>query len=573
MLRPRSLSGVVFFTVALTASMSLAQERMGDVLKSFETKKELKMDKMKAPMSVEEHKKQARKAGDVSKKVSVSKIEVTGNIPAGSDKPLLSDKKLGGILAAYEGRELTLDEIYEASGALTKAYRQAGYLVTYAYVPPQTIKDGKLVINVVAGKLGKIEVAGNRHFKSDFIEKHLSLARNGALSEKKLERALVLLNEYPDLSVKAALKSGQQPGTTDIIATVEDSVPVHFSAFYDNYGSKHTSQDRFGLRFSLGNLITSGDKVQLTGITGINPLNISDLSYARIDYNFPVTASGLRLGAYYANSMFENDQEFAPLVVDGRADVGGLYVTYPFIKDRTTTLEAQVGFDYKDIGNYVTDNLAWTDNQIRAAYLGFTYDFRDSWQGRNYANLRVTQGFKGLFGGSDYDDYNVAPYDASFDFTKLNFDFIRLQKLPGYNTLTLSFSGQVTDQTLPSPEQITIGGAHTVRGFKLSEQFGDKGYFASAEFLISPVFTEKVVMNKKWGDTFKIALFTDYGDVKMSNPLPKEKESEYLSSIGAGARLYLGDRLSVRYDFAVPRINQNYTFEKAEHLLNVTLSY
>lgn len=573
MLRPRSLSGVVFCAVALTASMSFAQERMGDVLKSFETKKELKMDKPKATMSMDEPMKHARQPGDTSKTVSVSKIEVTGNIPAGSDKPLLSDKMLARILGGYEGRELTLDEIYGVSDALTAAYRDAGYLVTYAYVPPQTIKDGKLVINVVAGKLGDIEVAGNRHFKSDFVEKHLARAQDGALSEKKLERALVLLNEYPDLEVKAALKSGQEPGTTDIVATVEDSAPIHFSAFYDNYGSKYTSEDRFGLRFSLGNLLTTGDSVHLTGITGINPLSISDLSYGRIDYTFPVTSCGLRLGLYYANSLFENDEEFAPLVVDGRADVAGLYASYPFIKDRATTLEAQVGFDYKDIGNYVTNNLAWTDNKIRSAYLGITYDFRDRWLGRNYANLKVTQGFQGLFGGSDHDDYNVMPYDPSFDFTKLNFDFIRLQKLPGYNTLSLSFSGQFTDQTLPSPEQITIGGAHTVRGFQLSEQFGDKGYFASAEFLLSPVFTEKVVMDKKWGDTFKLALFTDYGDVKMANPLPKENESEYLSSIGAGARLFLGNRLSIKYDFAVPRIDENYTFEKAEHLLNVTLSY
>jgi hemolysin activation/secretion protein len=578
MLRPRSLSGVVFFAVALTASLSLAQERMGDVLKSFETKKELKMDRPKASMSVKEPERKARKAGVDSGSVLVSKINVIGNVPVGTDKALLSDKKLGRILSAYEGRELTLGEIYEVSDKLTAAYREAGYLVTYAYVPPQTIKDGTLVINVVAGKLGTIEVTGNRHFKSDFIENHLARSQEGALSEKQLERGLVLLNEYSDLNVKAALKPGQQPGTTDVVVTVEDETPVHFSAFYDNYGSKYTSEDRFGVRSSFGNLITSGDSFSVAGITAINPLSISDLSYVRLDYTFPITSSGLTAGLYYANSLFENEDQFGPtMTINGRADVGGFYLAYPFIKTVDSTLEGRISFDFKDVANeniLVQSNLNYpTENNIRAASLAFTYDFMDNFSGRNYARLTLSQGFEDLLGGGNYEQYPVQPYDPAFDYTKLNFDFIRLQKLPGYNTLSLSFSGQFTDQTLPSPEQITIGGAHTVRGFQLSEHYGDKGFFASLEFLFSPVFTETMVMNKKWGDTFKLALFTDYGDVKRSNPVPQEAPTEYLSSIGAGVRLYLNDLLSIKYDFAVPRIDQNYKVEKAEHLLNVTLSY
>lgn len=572
MLRPHSLSGMLFFIFVLMASVSAthAQERMGDVLKSFEEKKELKYEEPVTSVIEDQQKMAAMPAVD-AKKVLVHRVKVDGNVIADGVQ-LLDDNQLSAITSSYEGRELTLAEIYEVSDEITAACRTAGYLLAYSYVPPQTIRDGVVNVNIVVGKVGSIDVVGNEHYKSSFVKKFLARAQKDPLREKDLERALVLLNEYPELSVKAVLKAGQEPGTTDVVAKVTDGVPVKFSAFYDNYGSKHTSQDRFGINFSLGNLFFGGDSFKLTGITAINPLSISDLSYGRVEYSFLASSSGVRVGGYYTNSMFLNEHQFA-VVVDGRADVGGIYASYPFSKTRTSSLTGTLAFDVKNFSNFVTNNIAFHENNLRIARLNFEYDFRDRFKGRNYIKVEASQGFSGFLDGSKNGEYNVLPYDTKFDFTKLNIDLIRLQKLPGYNTLSLSFSSQITDNVLPSPEQITIGGAHTVRGYQLSDQYGDKGFFLTAELLLSPFFPERQVMNRKLGDSFKLALFTDYGDVRKVKPVPNEETPDYLSSVGAGLRLYLGEWLSVKYDFAVPRIDESYTFEKAEHMLNVTFRY
>lgn len=572
MLRPHSLSGILFLVLVLLASVSGAQERMGDVLKSFEEKKVLKYEEPATSVIEDQQKKKAGMPTADAKKVVVHKVQVDGNVVADGIQ-LLDDNQLSAIVSPYEGRELSLAEIYEVSDKITAACRAAGYLLAYSYVPAQTISEGVVNVNIVVGKVGNIDVVGNKHYKSSFVKKFLAKAQKDPLREKDIERALVLLNEYPELQVKAVLKAGDEPGTTDVVATVTDGVPVKFSAFYDNYGSKHTSQDRFGINFSLGNVFFGGDSFKLTGITAVNPLSISDLSYARVDYSFLASSCGARVGGYYTNSMFLNEHQFAPLVVDGRADVGGLYLSYPIVKTRTSSLTANLAFDVKNFSNYVTNNLAIHKNNLRIARLNFEYDFHDRFSGRNYIKFGVDQGFSGFLEGSKNGEYNTLPYDPKFDFTKLNIDLVRLQKLPGYNTLSLSFSSQFTDHVLPSPEQITIGGAHTVRGYQLSDQYGDKGFFATAEFLLSPFFPERQVMNRKLGDSFKLALFTDYGDVRKVKPVPNEVTPDYLSSIGAGIRLYLGEWLSVKYDFAIPRIDETYTFEKAEHLLNVTFRY
>ncbi|HNZ65413.1 MAG TPA: hypothetical protein PKJ10_06210, partial [Smithella sp.] len=49
-----------------------------------------------------------------------------------------------------------------------------------------------------------------------------------------------------------------------------------------------------------------------------------------------------------------------------------------------------------------------------------------------------------------------------------------------------------------------------------------------------------------------------------NDALPGEDEDEYLTSIGAGFRLYAGKHFSVRLDYAVPRIDGSFEIDDAE---------
>ncbi|MDD5595645.1 MAG: POTRA domain-containing protein, partial [Candidatus Omnitrophica bacterium] len=73
---------------------------------------------------------------------------------------------------------------------ITEIYRKKGRTTSRAYLPPQTIKDGILTIKVIEGKVGKIDIRGNRYFRTSLLEKKLNLSPK-IISITKLSKILL----------------------------------------------------------------------------------------------------------------------------------------------------------------------------------------------------------------------------------------------------------------------------------------------------------------------------------------------------------------------------------------------
>ncbi|MDR7869165.1 MAG: POTRA domain-containing protein, partial [Sporomusaceae bacterium] len=73
-----------------------------------------------------------------------AKITVQG-FRIGGEPPLAADKLLS-LVRAEAGKELSLGELNALAGRLTKHMRQQGYLVAFAYIPAQDIRDGMVEI-------------------------------------------------------------------------------------------------------------------------------------------------------------------------------------------------------------------------------------------------------------------------------------------------------------------------------------------------------------------------------------------------------------------------------------------
>jgi hemolysin activation/secretion protein len=150
---------------------------------------------------------------------------------------------------------------------------------------------------------------------------------------------------------------------------------------------------------------------------------------------------------------------------------------------------------------------------------------------------------------------------------------MRIQKLPGYNTLQGRFSAQYSPDRLFLAEQFTLGGQGTIRGFEPAKIGGDSGFLTSIELNTSPLFPTETVFGQKVGDTIKFAFFGDYGSVFTSKQRADEKGRDSLWSLGAGARLYLGRHFSCRLDWAVPAIDDHLDMKKSMTYIQATLSF
>jgi len=562
-----------FIVVVITAitfalsSPALSQVGSGEVLKQLERREIVPQihEPAKVPL-IQEQQKPPEEENAAGERIFVKAFKIEG-------ATLIDEASLTAIVAPYQNKELTLAEITKAADAITAAYRQNGWLAAYAYIPEQEIKDGILEIRVIEGKIGEITVTGNQSYSENFIQKHLNrIKKDPSPREETIERALLILNEYPSLNVKAQLRAGRDLGATDIIAEAKDSMPMSGSLSYDNFGSNITSKHRLNAAFNIGNLITSGDYLMFRGLTGLDRLDLDKLSFGRLEYLIPIDYNGTRLGVYYTNTLYEAGEQYAILNIHGKADMVGIYLTHPIVKKRTQSLDIRFGFDYKDVSDYMLDSLRSEDN-IRAFNLGMTYDFRDNLQGRNILNLTYYQGVRDLFGGSGKNDPNTSRLNADGAFSKFAIDALRAQKLTRYNHLMLRASGQISGDSLFAAEQFYIGGVGTVRGFSPSARSGDSGYAVSAELHLSPIYPDTKIFNQDLGDTIKLVLFADHGGVYKNNVQPGENKDDYLTSLGTGMRFYYGRNFSFRLDWAVPRINGNFKTENSETYVQAVVSF
>jgi hemolysin activation/secretion protein len=561
------------FIMSAACSAAYAAEGAGGVLRQLQKTDTMYIFKEHAaPVVEKEEKKPSTDQLPGSVKVFVKRFRFEGNT-------LISEKELLSGVALGNGKEMTLDEIKSVAEMITAKYREKGFLIVNAHVPSQSIFDGAVMIKnksgyrlvnafgavmikVVEGKVGTISVVGNEHYKSPFIESHLEAVRKDpSLKEETLERALLILGEYQSLAVKATLKAGKDPGTTDIIATVSDKFPLSGTVSYDNFGVKSTSKNRLSASFNVGNTVTSGDLIKLNGIVGLDKMDMNRLSYGRAEYIIPAGSGGTQVGAYYSNTLYSvgGADSLADIGLNGKADVAGIYVTHPVIKRRDETLNVRFGGEYISLYDTLLGDTINND-EIRKITTGVSYESTDRFMGRNFISLGYARGLGTFLGGTEKGALYPSPSHEGADniFNKFNLDAMRLQKLPGYNYLLAKGSFQYSPDRLFSAERMQLGGEGSVRGVYPATASGDSGYFTSLELLLSPIFPEKELFRQKIGNTIKFALFTDYGGVINTSPRPAERSSTTLSSVGAGLRLYGGNMFYGKLDWAIPSTRGGY---------------
>jgi hemolysin activation/secretion protein len=572
--------GVASLSILFVFGTAQGEETGGEILQDLE-KKEMIPKETPRPV-IETPAMETPKEVKDEKKILIKEIRVQGATLIDGQTirdalysaiPVAAPSETGGDSGLAVNRELSLSEMNRITNAITLKYRAHGYILAYAFIPQQEIKDGLLEIKVREGKVEDIAVTENRSYSAVFIERHLERIKEApTLTDSALERSLLILNEYPSLSVKALLKAGKEPGTTDITAEVKDSRPMSGGISYDNFGDKTTSKNKLSASFNMGNLATSGDYLMLRGVTGLDRKDAGRLNYGRLEYLLPVNYNGARLGMNYSNAVYKAGEEFASLKINGKSNVAGIYITEPVIKEIGRSLDARFGFDYKDLNDYILGEVMSKD-RIRVFNLGATYGFTDNLYGRNIISLTGYQGVRGLLGGSGNNDPGTSRLHSDGAFRKFTADVTRVQGLNGNNYLMLKANGQYSRDSLFSAEQFMSGGAWGVRGFKPASMSGDSGYLLSAEVYLSPPYPETRIFNQRLGEVLKFVLFADNGGVYRNDVQPGEDKDDSLTSLGAGIRLSYVKRFSLKLDWAVPRTEGKFHTGNSETYLQTTFSF
>ena len=373
---------------------------------------------------------------------------------------LISDSEMARLLSPWTDstRPLTLEAAQAAVSAINQHYRARGFVTSQAYLPPQEIRGGEVLIRVQEGRIGRMVVSGNRHYRTEHILRQLTPMVSGRFNLKAFQDSLRRSNELNRYGLRASLVPGREPGETDIRLEAKELRPWQITPTYGNPGRPYTGMQFGGVELSHDSLTGYGDRLstQLALASGTQAVSGS--------YFMPLNGRGDQLGVVFSRSLVDVNLglRWQPEIL-GNARTVGIQWVHPLTSDRSFT--ADVGLFSRSVETTV-DDFRTSLNDLRSVQAGLTFDKGDR-LGRTYARMQVSNGT---------DREGETP-----DFTKLEGSLVRWVRLPGRHTLLVRGFGQWSRNPLPGVESFQTGGIYSVRGYTQGLLFGDAGYNLTLE--------------------------------------------------------------------------------------------
>ncbi|HAE1792325.1 TPA_asm: ShlB/FhaC/HecB family hemolysin secretion/activation protein [Salmonella enterica subsp. enterica serovar Ank] len=449
-------------------------------------------------------------AGAQDATVVVSRVIFT-DIPAGVKG--VDEAALQKQVAGYLRRPLTFTGLSEMTQGVTDLYRQKGLLVARAILPPQTIRDGVLTVQIIPGRYDSAQVSNASALRSSVVERMVrtTTPQGEVVTRKQLERVALLLNEIPGVSAAVSLKEGQKSGTSALDISVKPGKRLGGYVGLDNQGNTVTGRSRVMAGFYASELLGSGDQLR---VDLLDAWENSDLFNGALDYSLLVGGAGTRVGASYSHLNYHYNVN--GLGFDGYSDNWGLYVTQPWIRTARARVDVRL-----DAGQqFMTD----TYPQM---FTIFTSGERKGRKQVDYGSLSVLGSVASTPGGitafnlqgttGDMDYRNVA---ANFfnnsendgHFSRLNWLVSHDQQVWGPFSFYASLNGQTASRNLDSSQKFLMGGPGAVRAYDVGDGSVDTGNVMTAE-----VRSDWAIPVKRWlGNSPKLTLatFYDYGHGK-----------------------------------------------------------
>jgi len=446
------------------------------------------------------------------------------------------------LYADLIGKEVGLSDILTVAEAIEGKYREAGYLITRAFVPPQRVRDGVFEINVVEGYVSATSVEGGSPEVRRLIEAYLApVSLSRPLRSEFLERALLLANDLPGVEASGLLRPGDQPGASDLVVTVTETAFTAGLAT-DNRGSKFNGPWTINGNGAY-NALPGGPHQLFAAISATT--DTLETMQGQVRYVRPIGTQGMQasFGAIYSYGEPGSTLTVFDLVTESFA--AGPRLSYPLMRTRANTvlIDAGLTVQFASVNTNVpafrgTPGLETFDNW-RVADVALTYT-------NNGFLLGVTNATIGLAQGLDILDASPPGIKRSRpnghpDFTKITAAVRRVQLIDGPLSAYAAALGQYAFSGLFSGEQIAFGGTSIGRGYDPAALTGDAGVGGTLELRYDEKYENLYIDNAQFYGFYDIATVSNRSTAQLSHSL---------NSIGAGVRLTLPQNVSASFELA-----------------------
>jgi len=454
---------------------------------------------------------------------------------------VISSVDLSELAKDLMGKDVTLTQVYKLAEAVTTKYRNAGYILSTAIVPPQHITGGVVHIRIVEGFVHNVRIEGDANGRADlFREWGERIKESKPFDVKVLERYSLLANDLPGVKAHADIQpSKDTPGASDVVFIIEHHY-ADGSLSYDNRGSKTSGPREYTVGADVNSALGLYEK---TSLNWINTNQTNELRYFSAEHDEVLDSEGTKLALTGNMSHGAPGGTLSQLDTRTRNLTVGATLSHPLIRTRAQSLTVSGGVTSRDSR---TDEMSavQSDDHIRSVNAGLSYDFSDSWDGSNLLSTMLEQGLSG-FGSTSDSSTTKTRANGTAQYTKVTFDASRTQQLPQQFSLLAAVTAQYSANTLLSAAQFGYGGSSFGRAYDSSEITGDNGAAAKIELQYTDK-AEKLALNY-----YQPFIFYDYGVTNDRNPVNTDA-TRTGASAGVGVRFGLTDYLTGSFEFDKP---------------------
>lgn len=428
----------------------------------------LKAPKAAAPgVSVETPQSPATPPGGIQ--ITLQSVRIQGNT-------MFPESTLQSVLGDVTGKSYDAAGLRAIANHLSRFYHESGYPFARAYLPPQSMQEGVLLIEVVEGRYGKVQALGDPGLAKS-AQAFLTPLRPGEVIESaELERAALLLDDLPGIRVAPLVRPGQELGTGDLEVRVDPTKRYSGDVGLDNHGNRYTGRVRARANLDINSPFLLGDQINVRSL-----YTEEGMWFGNLGYSLPLGVSGLRGQVSYTHTYYELGKSFSALDATGTADVYSAGLSYPIIRSQKTNLTLSATYQHKDLNDKRGAVGTSDDKSSDTLPVSLNFDSRDEIGGGGvtYGAITWTPGKLKL-------DYTLSSVDEASarsegSFNKLNVDVARIQAVTDKLNLFGRLSMQLSDQNLDSSEKFGLGGPSGVRAYPVGESFGDEGWLAQFE--------------------------------------------------------------------------------------------
>ncbi|MEZ5726027.1 MAG: ShlB/FhaC/HecB family hemolysin secretion/activation protein [Paracoccaceae bacterium] len=416
-------------------------------------------------------------------------------------------------LAPLEGRCLGIAEFNQALKTVTDQYVEAGLITSRVYLPEQDLSDGILRIDVIEGRIERVEFNG----APDPLWERFTFPgiRGKVANLREIEQGLDNIRSMPSFyGTRMALDAGAAVGSSVLqVEAVADPKPWRLSVSTDNYGFADNGEFNPTLSLGWDNLIGINDRW--------------DFSYSRAVDQTPFAIgrsgnsseqAGFSVSVPYGNWAFSFNQSWsaydtvlpgivAPIDADGDSWETVLGARRLLTRDQDSMTHLRFDLTRNEKRNNVAGVRIDASSRVVTA-IGAELSHQRRFMGGQLTGVaRIEQGVK-LFGAEDAGAQPDRQPDAQYSLISLRGNYDRSWQLdhgPGTALRWISAAElQYSKDRLYGDQRFQLGGNSTVRASKVLLAQGSSGIFwrnelwyyfsgATSDTMLSEWFGQPVV--------------------------------------------------------------------------------